>query len=630
MRLLLPLALLVLAPLSACSDDEGCVTDSDCPSGRICRVGLCALDPNATLDVNIDGEVSTPDIPSDCAVAGPTDLVMTEILADPPSGADPDGNGVPSTTEDEFVEVVNIAMRPVAITNVQIDVGGKRVPLGALCLGPNQARVLFGSSGLPSLTNSGGSVSLVVDGNVVQSHTYGSEGGKDSSLTLETQLDRNAAWVLHTAVSSAPYSAGTCANGNPFPECAGNGPPPDTISPDTLTDTETVSNCTTLPLPGDLLINELMADPGSGAAGLDANQDGTVDSSDDEFVEIVNVSTATLKLDGMIYSDAGTKSFTVPAGTCLAPDQALILFGKFSGTGSFPGALALSAGGLSLNNSGDTVTLKDASGSTLASVTFGAEGDSDQSIVRATDLAPDASFVRHAQATNSGGTRMSPGLCQNGRPFPDCAVAVEPPPTDATSDSTPADAIADTSTDTASDVGPGCGPAAIAGELVINEVLLDPPSGFDANGDGTADTTQDEFIEIVSTATGPIRLDGIKLADATSDRYTFGPICLDPGDAIVVFGKGAKHFGVAGPISLDTASHTVSLNNDGDTVTLRTSSETLATQVFAKLDDQSWTRAPERTGAFAQHKTVSTNASPASPGACAASGQPFPGCLNAP
>jgi hypothetical protein len=81
-------------------------------------------------------------------------------------------------------------------------------------------------------------------------------------------------------------------------------------------------------------------------------------------------------------------------------------------------------------------------------------------------------------------------------------------------------------------------------------------------------------------------------------------------------------------VSLDTANHSVSLNNDGDTVALKTSSETLVSQTFAKLDDQSWVRSPERTGAFTQHKTVSTTASPASPGACTANGQPFPGCLS--
>ncbi len=626
MRFLLSatVALAALPLMSACADDGGCVTDADCPSGRICRVGLCALDPNATGDGFVNGDTSLPDVPLDCAVAGPTDLVMTEILADPPSGSDPDGNGVPSTTEDEFVEVVNVAMRPVALSNVQIDVNGKRVALGSICLNPNQARVIFGSSGLPSLVNSGGAVSLVVDGNVVQGHTYGAEGGKDSSLTLATQLDPNSGWVLHTDVSGAPFSVGTCSNGNAFPECLGGGSPPDTISPDGLSDTEVISNCSVLPIAGDLVINELLADPGTGATALDANQDGAFDSSDDEFVEIVNVSTSVLKLDGIAYSDGGTKTFAIPAGTCLAPDQALLIFGKYANSGNFGGAIAISANGLSLNNSGDSVNLKDSSGAILASVTYGAEGDNDQSIVRATDLAPDASFVRHSQANNSGGTRMSPGLCQNGRPFPDCSVAAEPTQ-DTTDSSTPDTTPADT---TPTDVGPACGPTVIASDLVINEVLLDPPSGFDANADGTADTTQDEFVEIVSVASGPVRIDGLKLADATSDRYTFPILCLDPGDAIVVFGKGAKQFGVAGVISLDTTSHSVSLNNDGDTVALKTSSETLVSQTFAKLDDQSWVRSPERTGTFAQHKTVSATASPASPGACTANGQPFPGCLS--
>jgi len=625
---------------AACGDDKDCSTDDDCPQGRICRLGLCALDPGRADGV-ADGEILS-DVPLNCDPAAAGDLVLNEILADPPAGADVDGNGIASSTEDEFVEVVNVSAREVALSNVEIDVNGKRVGLGHLCLGPNAPRLLFGSGGLPSLTNSSGAVSLVIDGVVVQSHTYGSEGGRDSSLTLSTQLDPAATWVLHKDVWATPYSAGLCANGNEFPDCAGGVVTPDADVGDG--GGEVIADCTQAPIVGDLVINEVMADPGSGAAGNDANGDGVVDSSDDEFVEIVNVSGATLLLDGVTLSDTGTKTFRFPAAVCVEPNQAVVVFGKYEGTGSFPGVLTFSGGGLSLNNSNDGAVLKDAAGGVLAQMTYGSEADADQSIVRAVDLDPTAAFVRHSQAANAGGRRMSPGFCQNGQPFPECAGGgdvevvepvdvVEVDDTAETSDT--AIDTADTSevSETIEDVGPSCGPAPEIGDLVVNEVLFDPPTGFDANGDGTPETTQDELIEIVNVSGGALSLAGVKVGDQqNAARYTVGAaVCLGAGEAIVVFGKGAKHFSSAGVVVLDDAVHALSLNNTAPESVSLTSAlgVVLWSEAFATIPvDQSAVRSPELTGSFVGHTSVAPGV-PASPGACA-NGAPFPGCLAVP
>ena len=622
------LAVLLMAsfvpPIAACGADPSCSTSADCPQGRICRVGLCALDPNGG-DGQADGETFS-DVPLNCSVATSTDLVLNEILADPPANADIDGNGVASATEDEFVEIVNVSAREVALSNVEVDVNGKRVALGHLCLGVNQARVIFGSSGLPSLTNTSGAVSLVVDGNVVQSHTYGSERGKDSSLTLLTQLDPTSLWVLHKEVWGTPYSNGKCSNGNDFPDCEGG-----TVTPDAeVADGpgEVVADCSQTPVAGDLVINEVMADPGSGVGGQDGNGDGVVDSGDDEFVEIVNVSGATLRLDGVKLSDSGTKTFAFPAA-CVAPFQAIVVFGRYQGTGSFPGVLTFSGGGLSLNNSDDGVTLRDQAGAVLAQMTYGSEAEGDQSIVRATDLDPTAPFVRHSLAPSSGGRMMSPGTCQNGHAFPDCAGPGEV--------EAEADVAAETletvdggdAGETVDDVGPTCGPAPVAGDLVINEVLFDPPGTFDANLDGTPNTTQDEFVEIVNASGGALNLLGVKLGDASNAaNYTFGALCLGSHEALVVYGKGAHHFALTGLIVLDALVHSLSLNNTPpETVRLTgQGGELLASETFTVIPaDQSSVRAPDVTGAFVGHTTVVAGA-PASPGKCL-SGATFPACL---
>lgn len=617
---------LVAALLVGCGESDECSTNSDCPPGRICRLGLCALDPGGDTGL---GD-TLPDIPLDCLVAGPDDLIMTEILADPPSGADVDGNGTPSSTGDEFVEVVNIAARPVALSNVEIEAGGKRVALGSLCLNPYQARVLFGSAGLPGLTNSGGTVNLVVDGTVIQSHTYAAEGGRDSSLTLERQLDKTSAWVLHKDIAPTAFSAGTCANGNAFPDCDGG-----VIIPDgeVIGDGEIVPSCTTVPAAGDLVINEILADPGD----LDANGDGVPSGTEDEFVEVVNVSSSVLSLDGVVFRDAGTKVFNLPPGLCLGPNQVLLIFGKYNGTGSFGGAIAIDGNNLSLNNDAETVTLVDASSAVLAQASYsGNLANADQSIVRETDLSGSANFVRHALAANAGGRRMSPGFCQSGSAFPDCTSIVEPPPTDTdtsdseTSETTDSDTpdtteVSDT-TETVDDVGPTCGPAPLENELVVNEIMANPGM-IDWNEDGTGDNTQDEFVEIVSAAVGPVELEGVWISDLVGKKYTFGKLCLQPGEAVVVFGKGAKHFTAAGVVVIDTTTHSLDINNTTETISVRAVDGTSLNSVSVTSSSAgvSQARLPDLASTIGSHPVLPSGQR-GSPGRCFG-GELFPLCL---
>jgi len=628
---------LAMVQVTACGDDETCTTNSDCKPGQICRIGLCALDPNQVDGTSIlDAQ---PDVPLTCRLATPADLVMNEIMADPPTGADIDGDGTASSTKDEFVEVVSLASEDVALSNVEIDVNGKRAPLGNLCLKPNQARVLFGSGGLPGLTNTGATVSLVISGTSAQSHTYGSDGNSDQSITLKPQLDKDGEWVKSKVTWGPAYTPGTCSDLSAFPNC-GTSP---VVEGDVETvDSETVvPQCSQVPIATDLVINEILADPGSGLTGNDANGDGIVDANDDEFVEIVNTSTATLLLTGVKVRDASNATFTFPAGTCVAPNQAIVVFGKYTGTGDFAGVLTFDHLGFAVNNTNETITLFGADEAILSSVATGSLGDKDQSIVRATDLDPTALFVNHTAAANSGGRRMSPGRCQSGADFPDCGAppveVVETTETVDDSTTSPTDiseVIDDVASDVSEEVGPSCGPLATAADLVINEALLDPGPTYDANGDGTPNTLQDEFVELVSIASAPVRLDGLQIWDSVSLKYTIpAGTCLGPNEALVVFGKGAKLFTAAGVVVVDTTTHALDLNNGSgataDTVTLKASAtETLLTQPFAAADDQSWTRSPDLTGTFTKHLTANA-ALPASPGQCL-SGVAFPMCVTPP
>jgi len=116
-----------------------------------------------------------------------------------------------------------------------------------------------------------------------------------------------------------------------------------------------------------LIINEYLADPPSGLAG-DANGDGFRDSSKDEFVEVVNSGTVPLDVGHYSISDSTQVRFTFsPRGDypCRRVRRGLR---RGTPTGNFGNAMAnglvFTAGGtgLSLNNSGDAINVKDASG----------------------------------------------------------------------------------------------------------------------------------------------------------------------------------------------------------------------------------------------------------------------------
>ena len=105
----------------------------------------------------------------------------------------------------------------------------------------------------------------------------------------------------------------------------------------------------------DVVINEISADPDSSAG--DANGDGTAHFSEDEFVEIVNVSGADLDISGWTISDAVGVRHMFPAGSVITNGCSVVVFGGGTPTGSFGNSLVQtsSSGQLGLNNGGDSL-----------------------------------------------------------------------------------------------------------------------------------------------------------------------------------------------------------------------------------------------------------------------------------
>ncbi|HSB08517.1 MAG TPA: lamin tail domain-containing protein [Blastocatellia bacterium] len=407
-----------------------------------------------------------------------------------------------------------------------------------------------------------------------------------------------------------------------------------------------------------LIINEYLADPPP--AGGDANGDGVISAANDEFVEVVNNSAVALDVSLFTISDATSVRFTFPASKMIPPGEAAVVFGGGTPTGAFGNAAAnglvfTTSGGLSLNNAGDTITIKDNTAAVVATLTFGSsEGNADQSITRNPDIT--GGFVTHSTATGSGGSLFSPGARVDG--------ASLTPPNPLISSITPTVAIAASGDVTLMVTGshfqmdgtvrvdgsavsttfqsanllsatipsavtsvPGAhavtvenpGPATSNAKFFtvlpgvgINEYLADPPDGpaGDANGDGTRDSAQDEFVEIVNRTSTPAGVGGFTISDADGVRFTFPPGTVIPANEVaVIFGGGTPtgDFGNAHANGL-VFTAALSLNNGGDTITLKDNAANVVEFLTYGSSEgganQSITRNPDGSGDFVTHSTA--------------------------
>ena len=182
---------------------------------RIAPLCLCLL---ITLPAHIHAS-ATP-------ACAQTTLRLNELMAGP--ARDWDGNGVFSSRDDEWVEVVNAGATPLDLTGFVIT-DGDSIPRFALAgtLGPGERRVVYGSesyaweqaNGHPafgfSLANGGDSVllwqvvaaeTLLVDAYAYRSH----EAAADRAVGRSP--DASGEWVIFDALN--PYAGATPPPGN--------------------------------------------------------------------------------------------------------------------------------------------------------------------------------------------------------------------------------------------------------------------------------------------------------------------------------------------------------------------------------------------------------------------------------
>ncbi len=219
-----------------------------------------------------------------------------------------------------------------------------------------------------------------------------------SALRLEQSLDGGATWS--SIVASTPAGAGSYTW--TVPQVATSAAL--VRATDTASTASDVSDAPfAISLGGgtaNVIINEILAnEPGSSTAG--------------EFVELVNLGTASASLGGWTVSDGSSTRHTFAAGTSLAPGASIVVFG---GASAIPvgssNAVAASSGALGLSNSGDSVTLRSSGSTIVGTFTYGSALSSSDgvSMNRSPDGSGTGGFVLHSSLSTlsaSPGKRAS-------------------------------------------------------------------------------------------------------------------------------------------------------------------------------------------------------------------------------
>ncbi|MCA9400437.1 MAG: lamin tail domain-containing protein [Candidatus Omnitrophica bacterium] len=163
-----------------------------------------------------------------------------------------------------------------------------------------------------------------------------------------------------------------------------------------------------------LVLNEILADPSSGQVG-DANNDGTVSSSEDEFLEFVNVGGDVINISGWSLSDSVRTRHVFLANTWLLPNQAIVVFG--GGQPDLPSIKWQTAteGSLGLNNTGDTISVFDEYDQLILQMMYDAMAGDNQSIVLSPELSG-SGYALHSQVSSQGNL-FSPGTDVDGGLF---------------------------------------------------------------------------------------------------------------------------------------------------------------------------------------------------------------------
>ena len=418
------------------------------------------------------------------SLATNSDIVINEI-------------GAYATSTHEWVEIYNKGSDPIDLTGWKFWEAttnhGLTVNSGDNILAPGEyaaivqddAQFLLDHSGFSgsvfdsswgSLSENGEEIGLKDSGgNVIEQFTYLATPNHHSLERSSASLTdySSANWREHASGDTvgSQNSSGSGGENTPPPETGGSsggtGKPAAPTGSDALFWWSKIK------------INEVMADPGGGS----------------EWVELYNPSTTNLDLTGGTLCDGRT------ASTCV--------IASISGNIPAFGWKVITLTSDHLNNSGDTVLLKDSNGTAVDQVTYGGTllPKTGQALARKTDgvdsNADSADWAVTTQPTAGSANVIIAPVASNANSQSSQGGSQNP--------------LLPEEGSSRRDVGAGVVGASWAtstSPLILNELLPDPEG---------SDLT-DEFIEIKNISTAPVNLAGWKLGDTTKTFSLSGTI----------------------------------------------------------------------------------------------------------
>ncbi len=343
-------------------------------------------------------------------------VYINEFNGDPSGtpGTDANLDTILSSSQDEFVEIVNAGAGTVDISGWTIaDAAFVRHTFAqGTMLAPGAGIVVFGggnlttfnalgvatgvaaSTGSVGLNNGGDTITLADSMAVVIDQVIYSPAGNGESLTRTTDLPTDMFSLHFTDLATLiGHSAGYRVDGV-------TGWLPAILAPPAP--------------PSQVYINEYCNDPYNNGLGIgiDSNADGVPATSssqgNDEFIEIVNMGPTTIDITNWQVTFNGTLRHTFAGGTMLPAGAAIVVFSggdvtNFNTLGAATGVLA-SGGFLGFSNSGGNIELLDDMAMLVNGVTYtsGSNQDGDgESVTRVTDTSGDALDLH---------TNVTPGL----------------------------------------------------------------------------------------------------------------------------------------------------------------------------------------------------------------------------
>ncbi len=307
---------------------------------------------------------------------------------------------------------------------------------------PDMKKYADWASGSINLSNAGDDV-LLLDGDdaLVDAVSWGSsnfafepsvpsvpEGHSIERKPADRDTDEAADWIDQTDpdpgnVDLEPSPATTTPARTPTPtptRTPSRTPTPSPTRTPNLSPTMTPTQTPTEAANSGLVINEVHADPDPSLG--DANADGAVGSSDDEFVEIINSTNDPLDLSSWTLHDAVGVRHVFAGNSILPAGCAVVVFGGGTPMGDFGSSLVqiASSGTLSLNDFGDILSLFDFAGNFVVSLTYGTEAGDNQSITRFPDITGSEPLSKHSIADGLDGSLFSPGTRISGDLFMGC------------------------------------------------------------------------------------------------------------------------------------------------------------------------------------------------------------------